>query len=266
MIENKNGFLHVEGRRVFSVDPEDFIERLRYNWLGAIQEGHTVVIDTIVPYLEMEAVSRLGKEWTVESGNRPKMADGYEYWRCWWVNEASHNCDVHSPVGCAGYHLTKVGQAAVNILMAASALRSAMDNGTKEETAALSMLLLCEAIVGGYGLERDATKEAHETMIAKSETTYKKSIGAESEDQEKARQACISAAEKMWAADPMMRIGAVSIELNKRLLSKFEKLETLDQVPQADTIRGWLKDAAKAGKLTIPAAAQRRGREPKAPI
>lgn len=263
MIENKNGFLHVEGRRIFSVAPEDFIERLRYNWLSAIQDGHEVVIDTIVPYLEMEAVSRLGKEWTVGAANRPKMSDDYEYWRCWWVNEASHNCDVHSPVGCAGYHLTKVGQAAVNILMAASALRSAMDNGTKEEAAALSMLLICEAISGGYGLERDATKQAHETMVASQEALYKKTIGAESEDQERAREACISAAAKIWAADPSRRIGDVSNELNTRLLNKLDKFLTLDMAPAAATIKGWLKAAAKDGKLEIPPAAQQGGRPTK---
>ena len=263
MIENKNGFPHAEGQRIFSVDPEDFIERLRYNWLGAIQDGHKVVIDTIVPYLEREAVSRLGKEWTVGSANRPKMTDDYEYWRCWWVNEASHNCEIYSPVGCAGTHLTRVGQAAVNILMAASALRSAMDNGTKEETAALSMLLICEAIAGGYGLDRDATKDAHESLVASQTATYKKSIGMESEDHQRAKQACISAAAKIWATDPSRRIGDVSTELNAKLLEKLDKLPTLDMTPAALTIKGWLKAAAKEGKLIIPAAAQQGGRPAK---
>lgn len=264
MIEYENGFARIDGQLLFSVTAEDIVWRMRDDWLGDIEAGHSIMMETIIPYLEREAVGRFVNEWTIQH-DVPNIRDGYEDWRTWWLNEASHNCDTHSPIGRAGKHLSQIGQSAVNILMTASALRDAIEGNKAQEAAALGMLLICEAIAAGESLKGDAAQMAHETILAERDAAYKKTIGTESRDQAIARAASITAATKMWMDDPNKRIGEVALEIHKRLLNKLDVLTTLNFAPAADTIRGWLKAAAKDGKLNIPAAAQRRGRSPKAP-
>lgn len=262
-MKDEDGFIDLKGQVRFFVDPDDIIHRMSEGWLQNIQDGHHIMLDIVLPHLEREAIHRFGKEWTVQTSWRPKERDGYEDWRMWWLNEASHNCETHLPIGRAGDHLSQIGRHAVNILMAASSLRDCIDREASEAAAAIGMMLICEAIAGGYSLEFEAVKAEKEAIERAKSETYKKSIGSESADHERARKACIQEAAMIWKADPTRRIGEVSKELNRRLLEKLDKLPSLDMTPAPDTIKGWLKAAAKIGKLTIPEAAQKRGRPTK---
>ncbi len=255
-IETVNGFSKLEGQLLFSVSPEDITWRMRDNWLDDIAAGHTVMLDTVIPYLEREAISRFKKEWTVQS-QVPDVGDGYEDWRLWWLNEASHNCDTHSPIGRAGDHLTVIGRSAVNILMAASALRDAIHAGRAEESAALGMTLICEALAGGYVLKAESAEGAIEAR----KEAYKKGAGLEGPDLDKARSGLIKYAKTQWEADPDLRIG----ELSTNFLVLMEQhrrqhFPTLISLPKIATIKTWIKQAAEQKKLTIPAAAQAPGR------
>lgn len=259
-LEERNGFTFVDGQRVFSVDPDDIIWRLRDDWLGLIREGHDVFAHPIFPYFEMEAVSRLEKEWSTYKSNKPDICDGYEDWRLWWMNEASHNCVEHSPVGRAGNHLSPVGQVAVNILMTCSALRDAIEAGKAQEAAALGMLLICEALSGGYSLKSEAAIATVEATKESKKQAYETGAGRSQADLNLARTAAIAYAKKKWASSPETRIGDMAKEIIGKLVANKEKLPTLQAFPKVDTVKAWLRDAGASGSLVIPSAAQKRGR------
>lgn len=255
-IQKVNGFSHLEGQLLFSVSPDDIVWRMRDNWLDDIAAGHSVMLETVIPYLEQEAISRFKKEWTVQR-EVPSIRDGYEDWRLWWMNEASHNCETHSPVGRAGEHLSIIGRAAVNILMVASALRDSIDANKAEQSAALGMTLVCEALAGGYALKAESAESAMEAR----QDAYKKGAGLEGPDMNKARDGLVKYAKKEWEIDPGLRIG----ELGKKFLKLMEQhrrqhFPTLITLPTLATIKTWLKQAAEQGNLKIPAAAQAPGR------
>lgn len=248
-----------EPRAPFRDDPSDIAWHLRDNALPSIGAGQPYISDVTLPYLEDQAIARFRELTAYKPIHEPVKGKQPEEWRRKWVCEALA-AEAHINA------LDPIAQAAVRVLLTASRLRGAIEDNDPQKIAALAMLLGCSVFEGGYMIEAEAAKIEHRTLLAKDRATYKKSIGAESEDHKRARKFCILEAEKLWAIDPGMRIGAVSIELNKRLLDKLDKLETLDQVQQVDTIRGWLKDAEKAGELAIPAMARRRGRDRKGPI
>lgn len=252
-------------QRPFNVTPDDLLWRMRENWIGAVYEGHPVMLPTLIPYLEMEAASRLSKESSVFYEDCPKLSDGYEGWLLYWVNEASHNCDSHSPIGTAGQHLSAIGQSAVNIIMTAAALRDALESSNAELSSVLSITLICEAIQGGYSLEVEAMRTAQDAIEIARKDRVRNTIGKTHDDLEVARKACIDKAMLMWSADPTMLIGAVAKDCKEGLLRNIHKLPTLtaQDIPEVETIKGWFRDAAAAGKLAIPAAAQKRGRPPK---
>lgn len=177
-LEEKNGFVYLEGQRVFSIEPDDIIWRMRDGWLTDIENGNNVFLHPILPYFEMEAISRIEKEWSVFKADAPKKKDGYEAWRMWWLNEATQNCETHSPLGKAGNHLSPVGRSAVNILMAASALRHALEYGKAQEAAAVAMVLICEAIAGGYSLKF----EAAQAMVEDTERTIITTLASKSKE------------------------------------------------------------------------------------
>ncbi|NEX61732.1 hypothetical protein [Noviherbaspirillum galbum] len=260
MIEQKNGFTFVEGQRVFSVTPDEIRWRMRETWLDDIRNGHNIMVDVILPYLEREAVSRLSKENSVFKDGAPSIRDGYEDWRMWWLNEASQNCITHSPVGLAGEHLSPIGQTAVNIIMATSALREALSSSKAEEAAAISMLLICEAIAGGYSIEMESAKIFADAAKEAKKQAYESGAGKSHRDLQLARRAAVDYAKRAWVEKPDTRIGEMADQILERLKQNKHKLTSLESFPKPDTIKTWLREAGAAGTLAIPEAAQKRGR------
>lgn len=248
------------------VTPDEIIWRLRQDWLGLIAEGKTPLLDTVIPYLEWEAIHRLRTEGgSVFTSNEPDKYEEPDHWHLWWLNEASHQCSEHDPIGRAGNHLSAIGQAAVNIIMAASGLREAIEDGKPEEAAALGMLLLCEAFHGGYSIEVEAIRATNEAFERASADRVRNTIGKTHADMSKCREACIAKAKRIWSTQPML-IGKVAEECRQGLLrviaSEPENLPSLTSkdIPDTPTIRAWLREAGSAGKLEIPPEAQKRGR------
>lgn len=259
-------FRPITDPRPFHVTPDEIIWRMRDGWLTDIENGFTPMIDTVVPYLEMEAVSRFKKEIFLHREWEPKITDGYESWRLFWLKEAHHNCKFYDPLGTANDHLSPICQAALNVMMAASALRDAIAEGKAEQASALGMVLICEAIQGGYSLEVEAMRQTQDAIDSAKKDRMRNTIGRTHNDLEKARTACIHKAKQIWAENPALRIGQIADECKTGLLRNLDKLPTMSaqDIPEIETIKAWLKDAAAAKKLKIPEGAQKPGRPPKA--
>lgn len=240
----------------FHVYPDEIAWRLRESWLEHANNNGSPIIETLIPYLEMEAIFRLKMEMPNLKDESPPLKDGFEAMRLWWLNEALQNCDSHNPIGKAGNHLSVIGQAAVNVLIAASELRDAIHYKHAEKSVALGMLLICEAIAGGYWIELSALRTARENA-------YENGIGLESNDFHIARTASIKIAKQIWEEKPNLRIGEVVEEILSAIKTNASKFPSLEAFPKEKTIKTWLKEAAKAGRLAMPAGAQRRGRPPK---
>lgn len=248
--------------RPFYINPEEIIDRMHYTWLRDLDAGHSAILDSLIPHLEMEAVHRFKKEITHAHDWEPKLTDGYEAWRMFWLNEARHNCKVYNLLGVANDHLSKICQSALNVMLAASALRDAISEGKAEQASALGILLICEAIQGGYSLEFDAMREAKEALDKAKKNRVHDTIGKQHGDMTKARNACVSKAKQMWNEDQTLRIGRVAEECQAVLLLNIKKLPSMTarDIPDIPTIKNWFKDAAAAKKLTIPEDAQKPGR------
>lgn len=252
-------------QRPFHVTPEEILDRMHYNWLDDLENGYTPMLDTVIPYLEMEAVSRFKKEISLHRDWEPKMTDGYHDWRMFWLKEARHNCQRYGALAVANDHLSTICQAALNVMMAASALRDAIAEGKAEQASALGMVLICEAIQGGYSLEVESMRQTQDAINSAKKDRVRNTIGKTHDDLETARKACIHKAKQMWADNPALRIGQIAEECKAGLLRNLDKLPTLtaQEVPEIDTIKAWFREAAAAKKLTIPAGAQKPGRPPK---
>lgn len=248
------------------IPPDEFSTYLRERWIGDIESGAGTISETVLPYLENEAIKRFGNEWTVPKDWRPDKHADFEGWRLWWLKEARENCSRLHPVPKAGDHLSLAGESAVNLLVVASELRDAISLRRADLACALGMLLVAEVISGGYSIEVNASKEAADVIRNARESAYRKGIGQKSKDLRTAQSACVEAARTLWEKDTTMRIGEVAGSLRRMLLANLSKLPTLTQadLPGTDTIKNWLKTADKSGNLKIPATAQRRGRPRKA--
>ena len=178
-------FLPIPNPRPFYVAPDEIIWRMRDVWLTDIENGFTPMIDTVVPYLEREAVGRFEKEISLHRDWEPKITDGYESWRMFWLKEARHNCKFYNPLGLANDHLSAICQAALNVMLAASALRDAIAEGKAEKASALGILLICEAIQGGYSLDYKATLQTNDALQKAKKSAYRNGFGKVQEDMKK---------------------------------------------------------------------------------
>lgn len=245
-----------DGERPFYDDPSDIAVHAE-NALRNIAAGQPYITDVTLRYLEEEAIARFAKQTQFRPTYEPDKNKDRDLWCAKWANEASH-----AQVNMEG--LNPVAQASVRVLLGACELRNAIqENGSPQKIAALSMLLVCEVLMGGYSLEYHATLETKNALKNAKDSAYKKGFGQEQDDMNKARLACIDGAAKRWKENPSILIGTMANALEAGLLQNIEKLPSLDTVPKAKTIKAWLREAAKVGKLSIPDAAQRRGRPPK---
>lgn len=257
----------------FDQAPDEFAFFIRDRWLPAIKSGSGGFHDrgySLVPHLERDAIEALAdlmpglpRRPVLDTDALPAHVppDTYdrarERWREVWTSETWFYTDR--------FDLPSKQQAAARILQHSSQLRSAVADGQAEKAAALGMLLAFEAIGGGYALKIEATNEALKVVQRARRTAYRKGVGKKQPALDRSEDACIAAAKNLWSEQPQLRIGEVAKQLRQMLIKNLDKLPSLSlaDVPGTDTVKTWLKDASKAGKLAIPSGAQRRGRPTK---
>lgn len=248
-----------DGNGHFYDDPSDIGAHIE-NAIHNIEAGQPYITDVTLEYFEEEAIARFAKQTGMRPLHEPDKKKNWALWVSKWANEARH-AQPHSNAKSA------IVRAAINVLLTACELRAEIeDNENPQKIAALAMLLVCEVLMGGYMLDSELLKRSIEDTEKKKKRVYKQTIGIESEDQKRARNACIAAAKKIWSDDPNRRTGDVATELHKRLLDNLDKLPSLDLTPKAETIKCWLRAANKNGELAIPEAAQLHGRPRKSAI
>jgi len=163
----------------FDSEPDEFAHFITDRWLPSIESGSQGFHPrgySLVSYLEKEAIAVLADLWpelpdrpivderprsSVKATSRdqfspmapPKRPDteeaAHERWRCAWVRQAqttNQQAADHSPKQ----------RSSMNILVTASRLRVAVEDGKAEKSAALAMLLAFQAIEGGYSLNVEA--------------------------------------------------------------------------------------------------------------
>lgn len=247
----------MDGSSPFHVEPYNLAHSIRDNAIRNIEVGFPYLTEATIPSLEREAIARIKAQTKIRQKNEIKKTLNSDLWRKEWVNAVRvAEKDIYS--------YGPVPQAAIRVVLTSDKLRSAMDqNSSPQMIAALSMLLVCEALEGGYLIKFETIKTENETIKKKKQEIYLKSIGIESEDQKKVRKESVEIAKKLWELNPRRLIGNVSENISKQLLERIEEFPTLDLTPKPDTIKGWLRDECKEGRLAIPEAAQKRGRPKK---
>lgn len=225
------------------------------------RKSASFLASTIIPHLEYEAIEILIKAGICDEAyyNPPGPKDG-EAWRLFWLNEALHQCENFDPVGEAAEHLGQAERAAVNVLVSASALRDALDQGKAEEAAALAMILVSDAVIGGLSLELRELAEKHSSS---KRIPYETGIGKKKQDFDRMKAAVIDFAKSAWKDDQSILIGKMASNSLDHVSINFSEYKTLKELPEEKTVLGWLRNADKCGALAIPAAARKGGRPKK---
>lgn len=133
-----------DGSAPFHDDPNDIAHHLRDNAIRNIEAGQPFISEVTLPFFEMEAISRIKKQTNICPENEPNRNRERELWRQKWVCEAQF---AERNI----YNYEPVAQAAMRVLLTSARLRGAIDdNSAPQMIAALSMLLACEVLEGGY--------------------------------------------------------------------------------------------------------------------
>lgn len=240
----------------FNSTPYDFGWKVRDSWLGNVDSGLNPVRDEIIPYMEIEAARILrATETIIGCQDEPNRLQDPEAWRRWWMNEAHHLSTHYGSTPDADYSLPDVSRHAINVLNSASELRVAMASNDVERTALFTALLTMEALQGGYCLDLEAAKEAldkrEQDGIGKINSSYKT-----------VEKACVKLAKQLWNENPSQRIGEVVQTILDRIFTAKANGNEIP-VPKDETIKGWLIEAEKNKKLTIPSGARKGGRPKK---
>lgn len=219
------------------------------------------LIDNIIPRLENESIQILIKANICDEAyyNPPFQSDS-DAWRGFWLNEALHQCENFDPVGDAVEHLGQAERAAVNVLVSASALRDALDSGETEKAAALAMILVSDAVIGGLSIELKELTEKHNSS---KRVPYETGIGKKKADFDRMKGAAIAFARTAWKDDPSVLIGNMASNSLDHVSINFSEYKTLEELPKEKTVLGWLRNAGKRGELAIPAVARKGGRPKK---
>lgn len=223
-----------------------------------IRKSNYNLIDSIIPRLENEAIQILINAGICDECyyNPPFQSDS-DAWRGHWLNEAFHQCENFDPVGESGQHLDQAARAAVNVLIAASALRDALAQGNTEQAATLAMILVSDAVIGGLSIE---LKELAEKHTSSKRVPYESGIGKKKADFDRMKSAVISFARNAWNDDQSILISKMAGNALDFVSMKFSEYKTLEQLPEEKTVIGWLRNAAKRGELDIPEQARKGGR------
>ena len=151
----------MENLNRFKEDPNSIAAYVRTQWLENIRAGEKTMSEIVIPFLEDEAIKRFKPE-AIYTKQEPDKRENPERWRLFWYNEVRHFCHQFEPVGEAAPGQSPVVQAAINVFMAASELRYALETEKVEEVGVLSMLLVCEALNGGFSLDfQEAVTNGH---------------------------------------------------------------------------------------------------------
>ncbi|WP_157896745.1 hypothetical protein [Acidovorax carolinensis] len=229
------------------------------------RKSASFLASTIIPHLEHEAIEILIKAGICDEAyyNPPGPLDG-ERWRLFWLNEALHQCENVNPVGDAGEHLEQAERAAVNVLVSASALRDALDQGNAEEAAALAMILVSDAVMGGLSIDLQETTEKH---LAAKRMPYAQGLGKKQSDWEKCKSDCVNYAKEESEKDPSILISKMAEDAGEyisRNFYKYKELQSAESLPKDGTIVKWLRAAGDTGQITIPPGARKVGKPAKA--
>ncbi|CAJ0700995.1 hypothetical protein [Ralstonia wenshanensis] len=245
----------------FDVKPADFAWQPEGEWLDELDDGHSMVVDRLIPELERQAAVRLRHEWSRGSRkNYPSPNDDYEQWRDWWLKEVSQYRAAGDAAVERGAPLSAVGEAAVNIFVVASHLRFAIAQKQAEKASVLGMALLAESLLGGYALVCSAAMEQASAMRSSRYAAFKNGAGKANDDLVMAKIYAEAEAKHVWERDSTLRIGEVAKSVIKGLeLSKKVFSEDFD-IPDEPTVKKWIREAGKRGKLEMPDGAQRAGR------
>ncbi len=238
----------------FNEAPDDLDWTIRDNCLPKISEGLTPIKNQFIPYLEMEAIRILRKEIHADPDDMPDERNDPDGWRLWWLNEALYLSYHTGAVPDAKDHLSPAVRHAVNTLTVASQLRAAMDAGNIEKVSALSVLLAMQALQGGYSIGHEAAKTIRDKA-------QQNSIGKINSGYARVENAVIRKATEIWKSSPEKRIGEVVTEIHAAI-SRKAKADAIE-FPVSETVKQWIVDASKAGKLAIPDAARKGGRPKK---
>jgi hypothetical protein len=241
------------------MDPHDYISGIEDRWLPNIGKGFDNFSrrgHSITNGLEWDAVRRL----RLSHPHLPAQPAKYEEadlaaWRALWVEEAGYMQRFMHP-GSSDY-------AAAEILLLSSRLRTAIAEGEAEKAAALGALVICYAIAEGYAPKMEAVAATNAVLRKAKSLAYDTGAGKAAKDFEASKDFVIRHAAQLWKLQPELRIGEVADECCEHLSKNLHRLKNLEAEPRPSTVKGWLREAAAAGKLVIPEPAQRRGRPPK---
>lgn len=240
-------------------DPHDYIIGIEDRWLPNIGKGFDNFSRrgySVTNALEWYAVRRLHRSRPHLPAQPAKYEEAdLDAWRALWAHEAAYMQRFLDP-GSSDY-------AAAQILLLSSRLRTAIAEGNAEQAAALGALVMCYAIAEGYAPKMESVAAAGEVLRKAKATAYSSGAGKAAKDFEKSKGFVILRAALLWELWPTMRMGEVADDCAEHLSRHLHQLKTLDEPPKTGTIKGWLREAAAAGRLLIPDGAQLRGRPPK---
>lgn len=157
----------------FQVYPEEIAHTLRDNFLHNIEAGDDCMTRLMLPHLEHEAIVRLhaaGVGPAVESRKHLWPTD--DHVRGLWVSAARQ-----FPYGQDAAGRDRVTWCAAKVLSTAASLRRELgEGGNRQMVAALSMILICEAIEGGFTAEFVEASEERERAV-KALAPFKRNSG-----------------------------------------------------------------------------------------
>lgn len=219
------------------------------------------LINTIIPHLENEAIKIL-----IDAGicpeiyyNPPGPSDT-ESWRAFWLNEAIHQCDDFDPVGSSGEHLDQAQRAAVNVLISASCLREFIEHENAGKAAAMAMILVSDAIIGGLSIDLAKTSESLSKSVNAKRYAYESGLGKRQSVFYKMKDFCLKFAAEKWEAEPNISMGNMANAAIDKLRSTIGTGKAAGDIPGAETVTVWLRSAGKAGTIKVPAEASKPGR------
>ena len=143
-----------DGAGPFHDEPEDLASALEARGLKLIEKAWGVP-HGMLPYLEEEAIARLRHSvGPLCESEATYKRENWDWWRCEWVQEAhAFMLDtMEGPIGAT------TAYSAAEMLIRASELRYAIEQGHAEKAAALAMMVASWVFIGGVSLRLAASK------------------------------------------------------------------------------------------------------------
>jgi hypothetical protein len=149
-----------DGSSPLKVYPDEIAFLIADRLLPNIEAGEDAITGRLLPYLEHEAIARL-RHAGIQPTPEPDRKHDPETWRMRWVAEAQY-------AERRDWGQDQIGRCAAAVLIAASRLRSLIEQKANPQMiAAISMLLICEAVDGGFTIEFLNTQAQRDAVAAK---------------------------------------------------------------------------------------------------